>query len=99
MPYYGRRYGRMSVRQREGIAMLALRRYQAILRAKARAARARRMKIMREKRVAKKLFRKKSSFKFRPKWRAKKPTKRHNLGKFITTLSDGRKLYQYGATR
>ena len=95
MPYYGRRYGRMSVRQREGIAMLALRRYQAGLRAKARAVRLRRMKIMRERRVAKKLFSKKSSFKFRPKWRARKPT----MGKFIKVLRDGRKLYQYGTTR
>ena len=72
MPYYGRRYGRMSVRQREGIAKLALRRYQAGLRAEARAARLRRMKIMRERRVAKKLFSKPSAFRFRPKWRGVK---------------------------
>lgn len=50
MPYYGRRYGHMSMRQREGIAMLALRQYQAGLRAKAKAARAKRMKILRAKR-------------------------------------------------
>lgn len=69
MPYYGRRYGYMSMRQREGIAMLALRRYQAGLRAKAKAARARRLKIMREKRVAKRLFSAPGAFKFTPKWR------------------------------
>lgn len=69
MPYYGRRYGYMSMRQREGIGMLALRRYQAGLKAKAKAARARRMKIMREKRVSRRLFSQPGAFKFTPKWR------------------------------
>ena len=63
--------------------------------------------IGREVRMAKKLFAKKSAFRFRPKWRGAKrksskgllAARRKKRGKFIKKLSDGRKLYQFGAFR
>lgn len=63
--------------------------------------------IGREVRMAKKLFAKKSAFRFRPTWRGAKrksskgllAARRKKRGKFITKLSDGRKLYQFGAFR
>ena len=63
--------------------------------------------IGREVRTAKRLFANKSAFRFRPKWRGAKrksskgllAARRKKRGKFIKKLSDGRKLYQFGAFR